>query len=156
MTCWPSTVDLRGVPDRQGGPMFEVTVDHDIIEQLASRLELLSTGLTHPEWTHLVALLGLGSTGVADAARTGAELPFTAPRRGVVFMESPGFADVLSPAADAVGILNARDHRIVIVNHPDISRWEVISGADLARVDPGVQAGHASTSPTATKGGGAR
>jgi hypothetical protein len=107
--------------------MFDVVVDAEVIEQLASRLDVLSAGLTHLEWAHLVALLGLGSTALADALRTGAESPGVLVHREMMAMGSPGFADALNPAAEAIGGSGTCDHRVVIVKGPETTRWEVTS-----------------------------
>jgi hypothetical protein len=108
--------------------MFDVVVDPDVIAQLASRLDVLSAGLTYLEWAHLVALLGLGSTALADAVRTGWEPPTGPADRAVAAMGSPGFSDALNPAADAVGVRSASGHRVVIANGAEGSRWQVLSG----------------------------
>jgi hypothetical protein len=109
--------------------MFDVVVDPEVIEQLASRLDVLSSSLTHLEWAHLVALLGLGSTALADAicTGTGSESPEAPSRREIVALGSPGFADALNPAAEAIGGWGTSDARVVIVNGPGTTRWEVTS-----------------------------
>lgn len=121
--------------------MFDVVVDPEVIERLASRLDVLSAGLTHLEWAHLVALLGLGSTALADAVATVSESPNVLDHREMVAMGSPGFADALNPAAEAIGGCITRDHRVAIVNGPETTRWEVMSRpsstADATATQPG-------------------
>jgi len=111
--------------------MFDVVVDPDVIEQLASRLDVLSTHLTHREWAHLVGLLGLGSTALADAIRAGSESPGAPAQTEIVTMGSPGFADALNPAAEAVGGPGTRPY-VAIVKGPETARWEVVSQPDSA------------------------
>jgi hypothetical protein len=130
--------------------MFDVVVDPDVIEQLASRLDVLSTELTHLEWAHLVGLLGLGSTALADAVRTGAELPSALTQREIVAMGSPGFADALNPAAEAIGSPGTRPQRVVIVKDGGTARWEVISRPGPLADASGVHTGRAADIPSST------
>jgi len=105
--------------------MFEVVVDPDVIDRLAPRLDLLSTGLSHSEWAHLVALLGLGSTALADALGTAVDHPRPLSLRRIVAMGSPSFAAALNPAAEAIEALVAGGRRVAIVHGSDLARWEV-------------------------------
>ncbi len=47
--------------------MFDVIVDPDVRERVASRLDLWASELTSRERAHLVALLGVGSAALAGA-----------------------------------------------------------------------------------------
>jgi hypothetical protein len=105
--------------------MFEVVVDPDVIDRLAPRLDLLSIGLSHPEWAHLVALLGLGSTALADAVGTAPDPPRPLSHQRIVAMGSPSFAGALNPAAEAIEVLVEGDHCVAIVQVSKLSWWEV-------------------------------
>jgi hypothetical protein len=108
--------------------MFEVIIDPEVIDRLTSRLDLLSMRLTHAEWAHMLALLGLGATALADTVCPTPDPPTAPAHRRIAPLGSPGFARALNPAAEALGAL-ARDRRHVkILNRSEGSRWEVRSG----------------------------
>ncbi len=102
--------------------MFDVTLDHDVLARLVERLELWTPELPNAEWSHLVALLGLGSAAVASAVGAPGITGGTA-GGAMVVMGSPGFADALSAAADAVLAQAANGHAITITVGPELSRW---------------------------------
>jgi hypothetical protein len=109
--------------------MFDITLDPSVLERLASQLELWSTVLTGVERSHLLALLGLGSAAV-EAADAVAELARPLPNVievDALAMLSPGFADALSPAADAAHRRAAAGHLVAIVHGPEADRWTVAS-----------------------------
>ena len=129
--------------------MFEVVVDPDVIDRLAPRLDLLSISLSHPEWAHLVALLGLGSTALADAVRTTPDPPRPRSHRGTVAMESPSFAGALNPAAEAIEALVDGDRRVTIVHASKLARWDIHHRASsvVAHADEPTRPAGAATSP---------
>ena len=54
--------------------MFDVTLEAHVLERLAARLELWSTGLLVVERSHLVSLLGLGSAALAGTDAVAEEI----------------------------------------------------------------------------------
>ncbi len=109
--------------------MFDVIVDPDVLERLASRLDLWASQLTSQEWAHLVGLLGVGSAALAEAIRDVNARPLWMEETNTATMSSPGFADALSPAADAVLHRAATGHSVVIISGPEPNRWVVTSSA---------------------------
>ncbi|MGC9961184.1 MAG: hypothetical protein ABSE47_04690 [Acidimicrobiales bacterium] len=102
--------------------MFDVTLDAEVLGRLAASLERWGFELTNVEWSHLVGLVGLGSSAVAEAVGgRAAELDVAAP--GVVPMTTPGFADALSAAADAVMSRAVLGQSVVIATGPDAGLW---------------------------------
>jgi|GEM_PF-4678057 len=109
--------------------MFDVTLDPEVLERLASRLELWAGDLTNEEWAHLVGLLGLGSVALAEAVGDVTVEPNWTGGAEMATMGSPGFADALSPAADAVLKRAAAGRSVVIASGPEPNRWAVTSAA---------------------------
>jgi len=107
--------------------MFDVTLDPDVLEGLAARLELWAGELSNAEWAHLLGLLALGSAALAEAVGGVGEQPGCEGATEVAAMESPGFADALSPAADAVLTRAAVGRSVVIASVPELNRWAVTS-----------------------------
>jgi len=78
---------------------FQVLLDAEVLERLATHLEILSGGMSTEEWAHLLGLLGLGCAAICEkgSPEEGSD------RKGdPTDMGTPGFADVLSPVADLV------------------------------------------------------
>ena len=106
---------------------FDVILEAQVLERLAARLELWSTGLPGVERSHLVSLLGLGSAALASAD---AIAGVAKPRRPAIetvalSMLTPGFADVLSPAGDASLRCATAGCVVAIVYGPDPDCWTV-------------------------------
>ncbi len=78
--------------------MLEVALDPEVLDRLAARLEVLSNALGTEEREHLLALLGLASSHLAALLACPVQLPDP----DGLALGSPGFAEALSPAADAV------------------------------------------------------
>jgi hypothetical protein len=106
--------------------MFEVMVEADVLERLAARLDVWSADLTGPEWAHLVGLLGLGSTALAGALDRSDDRP-PAVAVDLAAMSSPGFADALSPAADALSRQPLAERPVVIAYGPEPDHWRITS-----------------------------
>jgi hypothetical protein len=105
--------------------VFAVTIDPEVLAGLAARLEVWGFELTNAEWEHLVGLLGLGSTILAEVV-AGVEENVAGATEAEA-MGSPGFADALSPAADAVLSRAGAGLSVVISFGPGPSQWTVTS-----------------------------
>lgn len=103
--------------------MFDVVVDAEVIERLATHLELLSAELTYAEWAHLIALIGLGSTTLGEAV---VRPELRSSTRGAA-LQTPGFADALELVADALGRRTGAEEHTVITRWPESGRWEVLT-----------------------------
>ena len=111
---------------------FEVLLEPDILERLALRLEVLSSELSNKEWAHLVGLLGLASAVLYETVSDPASR-FLPEHVEPEDMGTPGFADVLSPAADVVLRQISIGCSVVITGPSSPGGWETTSS--ILKVD---------------------